>query len=101
MSWYSIRLAVDALRDLRAFKAYHRNRILDEVDKQLKYDPTSPARNRKLLVDLLPSWEAQPPIWELRIGEFRVFYDVSEVEKTVYVRAVRRKAGGQTTEDIL
>jgi mRNA-degrading endonuclease RelE of RelBE toxin-antitoxin system len=41
------------------------------------------------------------PIWELRVGDYRVFYDVSAAESVVYVRAVRRKRRGTKTEDIL
>jgi mRNA-degrading endonuclease RelE of RelBE toxin-antitoxin system len=41
------------------------------------------------------------PIWELRVGEHRVFYDVSPSESVVYVRAVRRKPRGSKTENIL
>jgi mRNA-degrading endonuclease RelE of RelBE toxin-antitoxin system len=41
------------------------------------------------------------PIWELRVGEYRVFYDVSRSESVVYVPAVRKKARGTKTEDIL
>ena len=46
-------------------------------------------------------WTAEPPIWELRVGDYRVFYDVAPAEQVVYVRAVRRKPAGKTTEDIL
>ena len=98
---FSIRLAADVVKDLKKLSAYQRTSVLDEIEKQLKHGPTSPSRHRKLLVDLLPPWEAEPPIWELRIGDFRVFYDVNDEERTVYVRAVRRKPAGQTTEDIL
>ncbi len=42
-----------------------------------------------------------PPIWELRVGEFRIFYDVAEEERKVYVRAVRRKPPHKTTEETL
>ena len=49
----------------------------------------------------LTAWEAVPPVWELRVGESRVFYDVSEEDSVVYVRAVRRKPRGKKTEDIL
>ena len=52
-------------------------------------------------MNLTPPWEAEPPIWELRVGEYRVFYDVSDEEQAVYVRAIRRKPAGQTTEEIL
>lgn len=46
-------------------------------------------RNRKLLEPLVPDFEAVPPIWELRVGDYRIFYDVCEEEKIVYIRAVR------------
>jgi hypothetical protein len=35
------------------------------------------------------------------VGDYRAFYDVDEDAATVYVRAVRRKEPGQTTEDII
>ena len=98
---YAIRFAVDVIKDLRKLSAYRRNRILEVLETQLSHEPSSPTRNRKLLVNLIPPWDAEPPIWELRVGEYRVFYDVSEAEKTVYVRAVRRKPPGKKTEEIL
>ncbi len=54
-----------------------------------------------MLEGLAPSFEAVPPIWELRVGEYRIFYDVDEDEKKVYVRAIRRKPPHKTTEEIL
>jgi hypothetical protein len=59
------------------------------------------SRNRKMLVRLVPPWEHEPPVWELRIGEYRAFYDVDEAEQRVIVRAVRRKPPQATTEAIL
>ena len=58
-------------------------------------------RNKKILVGLTPPWEHQPPVWELRVGEYRVFYDVDEPDRRVTVRAVRRKPPHATTEGIL
>ena len=58
-------------------------------------------RLRKLLINLVPPWTADPPIWELRVGDHRVFYDVAEEEGVVCVRAIRRKRAGKRTEDIL
>ena len=52
-------------------------------------------------MNLVPPWTAEPPIWELRVGDYRVFYDVSEADITVYVRAIRVKPPGKTTEEIL
>lgn len=98
---YAIRFAVDVIKDLKKVSAYRRNVILDAIATQLLHEPTAPAKNRKLLANLIPPWDAVPPIWELRVGEYRVFYDVSEEENTVYVRAIRRKPRGKRTEEIL
>jgi len=37
----------------------------------------------------------------LRVGPFRVFYDVQEAERRVYVRAIRHKPAHRQTEEIL
>jgi len=39
-----------------------------------------------------------PPIWHLRLGDYRVFCDVDEVEGWVFVRAVGPRPTHQTTE---
>jgi mRNA-degrading endonuclease RelE of RelBE toxin-antitoxin system len=80
---------------------YYRNQILDEIEEQLTHEPTIKTRNRKRLENLIPPWQTVMSIWELRVGEYRVFYDVSLTESVVYVRAVRRKPRGTKTEDIL
>ena len=38
---------------------------------------------------------------ELRVGEYRVFYDVDDTERLVTVRTIRRKPPHATTEEIL
>jgi len=53
------------------------------------------------LSGLLPSWEHVPPIWELRVDEYRVFYDVDEKAAGVVIRAIRHKPAHVTTEEIL
>ncbi|MGH9881542.1 MAG: type II toxin-antitoxin system RelE family toxin [Pyrinomonadaceae bacterium] len=40
-------------------------------------------------------------MWELRVGEYRVFYDVADEEQVVYIRAIRKKPAGKRTEEIL
>ena len=96
-----IRFSKDVEKDLKKLTAYNRVRVLDQIETQLLKEPTVPTRNRKLLVNLIPPWTATPPIWELRVGEYRVFYDVSAEEAVVYVRAIRGKPPGKTTEEIL
>lgn len=89
--------AEEDLRDLRVFEA---RRILDAVDAQLTREPMKPTRRRKLLEGLVPPWDSVRPVWQLRVGEFRVFYDVDEGRREVIIRAVRRK-GTRSTEEIL
>jgi mRNA-degrading endonuclease RelE of RelBE toxin-antitoxin system len=88
-------------QDLRRIQADHRSMILENIEKMLPHEPTVETRNRKQLVNLVPPFEAVPPVWELRIRDYRVFYDVSEQERIVYVRAVRRKPAHRSTGEIL
>jgi len=81
--------------------AFYRTQIMEAIESQLVYIPSSVSRNKKLLVNLNPPWHAEPPIWELRVGRYRVFYDVSEESKIVFVRAVRLKPQDSRTEEIL
>jgi mRNA-degrading endonuclease RelE of RelBE toxin-antitoxin system len=98
---YTIEYTEEAAENLRRVRVFERQRILDAIDRRLSQTPTQPTRNRKILVGLEPPWEHEEPIWELRIGQYRVFYDANEVDQRVVVRAVRRKLPRQTTEDIL
>jgi len=98
---YEIRLASGVVGDLKKLRAYDRRRVLDAISIQLRNEPNRPTPNRKLLVNLIPPWDAEPPIWELRVGDYRVFYDVSEREAVVYVRAIRKKPPERRTEEIL
>ena len=101
MCVFEIRFAEGIEEDLRNIRIYYRNQILDAIEDQLAREPETRTRNRKLLDNLIPPWQTVAPIWELRVGEYRVFYDVSAAESVVYVRAVRRKPRGTKTEDIL
>lgn len=98
---FEIRFAEGVEKDLRSIQSYYRNQILDAIEEQLAHQPDTRTRNRKLLENLTPPWQTVAPIWELRVGDYRVFYDVSPSESVVYVRAVRRKPRGSKTEDIL
>ena len=98
---YTIDYAEGVSADLANLRAYERKNILDAMDEQLLHEPTRQTKNRKILVGLIPPWEHVPPVWELRIGEYRVFYDVDEATSTVTIRAVRYKPPHKTTEEIL
>lgn len=87
--------------DLKRLQAGQRKQILNRIERQLTHEPTRQTRNRKLLAGLVPPWEYVEPVWELRIGEYRVFYDVDETAAVVIIRAIRHKPPHKTTEEIL
>ena len=98
---YEIEYVEGVADDLKKLGVGQRKRILDSIDENLKYEPTRQTRNRKILVGLIPPWEYIEPVWELRVGEYRVFYDVDEEASAVVVRAIRHKPPHKTTEEIL
>jgi mRNA-degrading endonuclease RelE of RelBE toxin-antitoxin system len=79
----------EAIDDLKLFKKYEQQSIFDQVDEQLLYEPTLETRNRK---KLRPNNVAE---YELRIGKFRVFYDVDEPLKIVKIEAIGYKEGSR------
>ena len=82
---FEVALTQSAAEDLTYFDKVDQKLILDAIAEQLSHEPLTTTRNRKLLRD--------NPVasWALRIGEFRVFYDVSADDNVVSVRAVGRK----------
>ena len=98
---YIISYAESVAEDLVEIRAFERKQLLDQIDRQLSHEPTRETRNRKILRGLTPPWEHIKPVWELRVNEYRVFYDVDEAANQVVVRAVRRKPPHKTTEEIL
>jgi hypothetical protein len=69
------------------------------MKEQLTHEPTVVTRNRKLLIEVQASFSHDLPLWELRVGDFRVFYNVEE--DVVFVRAIRAEPPHQTTERVL
>ena len=59
------------------------------IETQLRYAPTIETRNRKRL---RPNDAAE---WELRIGKYRVFYDVDDQVRIVKVEAIGYKDGNR------
>ena len=97
----AVQIVPSALDELNGMKAYYRRRIADAVDEQLSHQPTVATRNRKLLPASDASFAFEPPLWELRVGDFRVFHDVDEEGQTVSVRAIRDKPPHATSEEVL
>ncbi len=98
---YQITYSTGVADDLGRLRANRRAKLLDRIEVQLKQEATRQTRNRKIIVGLVPPWDHLDPVWELRIGEYRVFYDVDEAESTVIIRAIRHKPPHKRTEEIL
>jgi len=82
---YEIDFDHEALMDLREYRPHDQKLIADGIIEQLTYEPTVETRHRKLL---RPNPVAR---WELRLGEFRVFYNVEQSLVTVLVVAIGHK----------
>ena len=82
---YSVVFSPEAQRHLRSFTPREQQAILARIEARLISSPTVESRNVK---QLRPNPLAR---FELRIGEFRVFYDPDEVEQVVQVLAIGRK----------
>ena len=67
--------------------SYEQNRILDGVDQRLRHQPTVETRHRKRLRPNATS------AWELRIGDFRVLYDVDVQVRIVEIKRIGEKRG--------
>jgi mRNA-degrading endonuclease RelE of RelBE toxin-antitoxin system len=97
---FSIEVSDLAKDDLRSIREFDRRRIVDEIKQGLTHQPLQPTKNRKCLTGFVPKFDHVLPVWELRVGEYRVFYDVDLASSIVIVRRVRRKIAGKTTEDL-
>lgn len=73
---YEIRFAESVQDDLRTLRTVDQTAVLDAIEEHLSRRPNVQTRRRKRLVGLEPPFDAVPPIWQLRVGELRVFYDV-------------------------
>jgi hypothetical protein len=54
-----------------------------------------------MLASLASPFESIPPVWELRVGEYRVFYDTDEESEKVFVGVICRNPPGVMTDEIL
>lgn len=70
---YSIVLSPEAIEDLRRLQAPHRSAIRRAIETHLRHEPTKESKSR---IKRLRG--SRRPGFRLRIGDVRVFYDVSE-----------------------
>jgi len=87
---YSIEYSPETDDHLRALTARQRAMVFDAVDAQLAHEPLVETRNRK------PMRANALALWELRVGDLRIYYDVEEEsEPVVKIRAVGVKERDQ------
>jgi mRNA-degrading endonuclease RelE of RelBE toxin-antitoxin system len=85
---FEILLAPEALEDLQSLKAFVRAQVRNGIEKHLRHEPRKESRSRiKRLKGL------SRPQYRLRVGDVRVFYDVTEAR--VEVLAIVDKEGVQ------
>ena len=84
---FQIEFTPQAVDDLQPFRRFDQQRILAEIEGQLTSQATNETRHRKRL---RPNRLAE---WELRVGDFRIFYGVDGESMVVKVVAVGIKHG--------
>jgi mRNA-degrading endonuclease RelE of RelBE toxin-antitoxin system len=81
---FSISFVPSANEDLLTYPITQQRIIVDSIKRHLTHEANQETRRRKKLTD--------HPIapWELRVGDFRVFYDVED-EMAVKITAIGHK----------
>jgi mRNA-degrading endonuclease RelE of RelBE toxin-antitoxin system len=82
---YTVEFMPDAQEQLSRLTARQQAILLDRIQEQLQHRPAQETKQRK---KLRPNPLAP---WELRVREFRVFYDVDAEQQTVFVIAIGQK----------
>jgi mRNA-degrading endonuclease RelE of RelBE toxin-antitoxin system len=88
---FQVRFTPRASDELRSFRKNEQKQILEAIETQLLHEPLSLTRNRK---KLRPNELSE---WELRVGNFRVFYDVDKEEQVISIRVLGQKTGSRLT----
>jgi mRNA interferase RelE/StbE len=82
---FEIILAPEAVQDLKHLKAHDRAAVRDAIEVHLRHQPTKASKSRiKCLRGI------SRPQFRLRVGEIRIFYDVTA--KAVEVLAIIPKS---------
>jgi mRNA interferase RelE/StbE len=91
---YEIRYSTEAVEDLGALRAFDRSKVRDSVVQLLTHEPTRVSQSRiKQMTQ--PFWSQ----FRLRVGDYRVYYDVMEQSQLVMILRVFRKGSGATPEN--
>jgi prevent-host-death family protein len=99
---YAIEVSAEFAEEFEGVKAADRARVRKAIGALASQAEVETKHRKRLdlgrLVGPLP-FEYQPPVWQLSVGGWRVFYDVTSTRVTV--RALRFKYPHRTTEEVL
>ena len=79
---FELRFVDGALKDLEFLKRFEQRYVTGMIEQHLSSEPMTPTRRRK---PLRPNELAS---WELRLGVFRVFYEVDPQDMIVWIKAI-------------
>lgn len=82
---YEILYSDEAVQQLKGLRAFDRTAILDEIERVLGVNPTHESKAKLKLLR-----QPAPAQFRLRVGEYRVFYDV--LEQSIFVIQILSKA---------
>jgi mRNA interferase RelE/StbE len=70
---YEIRYSNESVEQLKKLRVFDRTAVLDKIEEILSANPTVTSKSR-----IKRLREPAPSQYRLRVGEFRIFYDVEE-----------------------
>ena len=91
---YDLIYARGVTKHLASIDARYDRLIRENIQEQLRFEPSVETRNRKLLRQPAPFGAT----WEIRFGpdnRFRVLYDIDEEQHAVNILAVGEKRGNR------
>ena len=90
---FAIVLAPQAIEDFKRLKAHVRAELRDALETHLRHEPRKASRNRiKRLRSL------RQPQYRLRVGDIRVFYDVSGEAAEILAIVAKSEANAWLTQ---
>ena len=86
---FAVHLTKGAETDLSSLTRYAQRLVIEGLEVHLRWLPTQSSRRIKAM---RPNPVAG---WELRLGDYRVLYDVNERQQTVTVQVIGEKIGNR------
>ena len=86
---FEISFTESAQADLGWFAAYAQRIIFDGIVVHLRHQPTIGTRK---IIAMRPNPAAG---WELRLGDYRILYDVDETSRAVTIQVIGEKLGNR------